>query len=159
MTAGTAYFSDCGEYRYCLTRRWAPGPVVCWVMLNPSTADAMQDDPTIRRCIAFSKRDGFGALSVVNLYARRCTQPVHLKDPGDPVGPMNDVSIRRSFGVALKVVAAWGAHPGTDARVDAVRGLASSSGLALFCLGTTKSGAPRHPLYVKGDAELVRWQP
>lgn len=142
-----------GEYRYWLTRQWGDGPKACWIMLNPSTADAEQDDPTIRRCISFSKRWGCGSLVVVNLFARRCTRPVHLKDPGDPVGPENRRVIADAMTDAGVVVAAWGAHPMAQ---EPAGGLLASS-RPLYCLGKTKDGAPRHPLYVKGDAELVRW--
>lgn len=146
-----------GEYRYTLLRRWREGPQVCWVMLNPSTADAFEDDPTIRRCISFSKREGFGGLVVVNLFARRCTRPVHLKDPGDPVGPRNDKSTWQAIAASHDVYAAWGACPLAVQRAGTVKAYAEACGLDVWCLGTTKAGAPKHPLYVKGDAELVRW--
>jgi hypothetical protein len=112
MTEGTAVLSDCGEYRYELRRTWGADdePLVCWVMLNPSTADADQDDPTIRRCISFSNRWGFGRLVVVNLFARRATDPKELLHGGDPVGSANDASTLAAALEADRVIAAWGAH-------------------------------------------------
>lgn len=75
-----AEFSGCGRYRYSLRRRWADGgPPACWIMLNPSTADAEKDAPTIRRCIGFSKAWGHNALVVVNLFALRSTDPTALR--------------------------------------------------------------------------------
>lgn len=148
-----------GEYRYSLGRTWDPTlPRVCWILLNPSVADADQDDPTLRRCIAFSRREGFGSLVLVNLFARRCTRPVHLNDPGDPVGPENTTAITQAVSDSLRVIVGWGAH-----RLARRRGYALSVRAAhyghedLWCLGLTSSGAPRHPLYVRGDAKLVRW--
>ncbi len=157
-----------GEYRYVLNRSWGdeyddrwrfydPSKRIAWVMLNPSTADDVTDDPTIRRCIGFSKRWGFGSLTVANLFARRCTRPVHLSDPGDPVGPRNDEVLRSVLTSCETVVAAWGAHKLARPRVRALLEMAVDAGVHLSCLGTTKDGAPRHPLYVRGDAELVRW--
>jgi hypothetical protein len=152
VTGGSAWIE--GEYRYRLDRWWGPGPRMCFIMLNPSTADADQNDPTIRRCIAFAKRDGFDGITVVNLFARRCTRPEDLEDPGDPTGPANLHVIRTAVESASVAVAAWGAHPIAVPQAAALRVLLVWQ---MFCLGKTKSGAPRHPLYVKGDAELVRW--
>lgn len=125
-------------------------------MLNPSTADASVDDPTIRRCIKFSNREGAGSLVVVNLFARRCTRPVHLLDPGDPVGPDNDQVILGAVEASHRVVFAWGASVPLPLykRIEAVQDLLDGVALAPMCLGRTASGAPRHPLYVKGGKEL-----
>ncbi len=153
----SAELSPCGKYRYRLTRTWGAGPTMAFIMLNPSTADDIADDPTIRRCIGFSKRWGFGSLAVANLFARRCTRPVHLSDPGDPVGPRNDEVLRAVLTSCDSVVAAWGAHKLARPRVRALLEMAVDTGVHLSCLGTTRNGAPRHPLYVRGDAELVRW--
>lgn len=152
-----ATISPCREYRFRLTRYWEGGPSVCWIMLNPSTADAEVDDPTIRRCIGFSRQWGYGGLVVVNLFARRCTRPVHLKDPGDPVGPDNDAYIEQAATHSSLVVAAWGAHPLAKERGCVVANNLDDVGVTLHCLGHTASGAPRHPLYVKGDTEPVGW--
>lgn len=153
----SAVLSDCGKYRYRLDRQWGDGPNMTFVMLNPSTADATQDDPTIRRCIGFAKRYSCGSLTVVNLFAYRATEPDELlRCPVDVVGPGNFETLRevgqRSNAI---VVAAWGSH-------GAATPLAVGNALAalrrpLECLGVTKSGAPRHPLYVRGDAPLIGW--
>lgn len=130
-------------------------------MLNPSTADEVDDDPTIRRCISFARREGAGALDVVNLFAFRATKPEALFDAPDPQGPMNRIEVASAATGATNaggwVVAAWGAHwladlPGADCAV-----MLRDFGVSLRCLGHTKGGAPRHPLYVKGDAPLVMY--
>lgn len=143
----SAYISECGTYRYSLTRGWdATLPPLVWMMLNPSTADAEVDDPTIRRVVGFTQRPGcYGAAIVVNLYALRPPKPVRLAT--DPVGPLNDV-ILKSYGATWDVMAAWGAHAPLRAAQVLMGPL---RGRHLFCLGKTKDGFPRHPLYVKAD--------
>ena len=150
---GEAVFSACGQYRYRLDRRWsAGGGNVVWIMLNPSRADAGTDDPTIRRCIAFSRLWGYGGMVVVNLFALRATHPDALYGMLDPVGPENDAHIaavlRSTAGAAPPgpdIVAAWGAHPLAAGRSALVLAAAGSN---VLCLGTTRAGHPRHPLYV-----------
>jgi hypothetical protein len=156
-----AVVSPCGTYRYTLDRVWdASLPTALFIMLNPSTADASVDDPTIRRCVSFAKRMGCGALTVVNLYALRSTDPGALATHPDPVGPDNDTHIALALGKRLGcVVAAWGAHPAANQRVDTVAALLAAHGWQVSCLGTTKGGAPRHPLYVRGDAPLTPLEP
>lgn len=153
-----ALISDDGWYRYWLTRRWNTGSVATFVMLNPSTADASLDDPTIRRCIGFAKAWGCGALSVVNLYAFRSTDPKGLWIAEDPVGPDNDDHLSAAaLGAAISgwpLVAAWGANAKPD-RVSHVLALPGMD--ALTALGTTKDGAPRHPLYLRADAVRMPW--
>jgi hypothetical protein len=155
--AGGAALSDDGLYRYQLWRRWAEGPTACWVMLNPSTADAEQDDPTIRRCIAFSKREGMGALTVVNLFAYRATDPADLLhlEHDEAVGPGNDDRIRDGAVGADRVIVAWGALL-SRMRLRAAIVTTALLGVTdqMWCLGTTKDGHPRHPLYVRGDQPL-----
>ena len=153
----SAVISDCGRFRYRLTRRWdETAAVATFVMLNPSTADAVQDDPTIRRCIGFARSWGCGGLSVVNLYAYRATRPTDLWTVADPVGPDNDVHLRRAFEEAHAsggpVVAAWGGRARTD-RVEVVLRLAGS----MQVLALTKGGQPRHPLYLRGDLQPFDW--
>ncbi len=149
-----ADLSDDGVYRYTLRRRWASPeePSVCWIMLNPSTADAVVDDPTIRRCIGFSEGWGFGSLTVVNLFGLRATDPKALLTAPHPVGPENDEAITTAVRGAWVTVAAWGVHGTLRERGYAVTNLVTERlGRDLMCLGTTKDGHPRHPLYVKGD--------
>jgi hypothetical protein len=162
MLRSGAEFSPCGAYRYTLTRQFAmraPEPMV-FVMLNPSTADAMLDDPTIRRCMGFAKREGYGGLMVVNLYALRATDPKALWRADDPVGPANWDWLLLACRMAAQnnrpVVCAWGAGAKED-RVAALLRAAEHTGARLTCLGKTKSGAPRHPLYLRWDAPLEAW--
>lgn len=152
---GTAVLSHDGVYRYELRRTWGneDGPLVCWVMLNPSTADADNDDPTIRRCISFSNRWGFDRLVVVNLFALRATDPKELKLASEPVGSANDATILAAALESEQVIAAWGAHGTHLNRAAKVTQLLTGTAdpLALWCLGITNKGAPRHPLYVPGE--------
>lgn len=153
-----AVISDCSQYRYRLTRQWGDrsNPVACvFIMLNPSTADAAKDDPTIRRCISFAKREGCNLLEVVNLFAWRATDPGELPSVGDPVGPDNDFYLRQPYDDKPKVVvAAWGACPFAKDRAEYVL-WKLLAGIDVMCLGTTKAGHPRHPLYVKNDQPLI----
>lgn len=155
-----AVISDCGRYRYRLGRTWDDAlPGATFIMLNPSTADASVDDPTIRRCIGYARTWGCGALTVVNLYAWRATDPRELWKTADPVGPENDAhliaaakSATASFG---PLVAAWGAHadPWRIGDVLALPGMDRLGALAL-----TKDGQPRHPLYLKADLTPQPWR-
>lgn len=155
-----AVLSDCGRYRYELTRKWNESlPALTFIMLNPSTADATLDDPTIRRCIGFARAQGFGGLRVLNIFAFRATDPADMKAALDPVGPTNDAVIRDTFMRALAdgapIIAAWGVHGAHMGREAAVRALAAECGVTLMCLGTTTDGHPRHPLYVPASQEFV----
>lgn len=149
-----------GPYRYRLERVWAPHTeTLRVVMLNPSTADGTVDDPTIRRLTGFAKRQGAGGITVLNLYAFRATDPRDLERAAaagvDVVGPENDAYLRILATAGKPILAAWGARAPRE-RVDAVRRILEPA--PLLCLGTTKDGYPRHPLYVRGDAPLVDWQ-
>jgi len=149
-----ATMSPCGRYRYDLTRRWAEGDFALWVMLNPSTADAAIDDPTIRRCIDFTRRAGLDAAVVVNLYALRSPNPADLLSHPSPIGPRNDETIRALAARAALAIAAWGAHRAATPRVVPVMNLIRRS---MLCLGETRSGAPAHPLYRPAGGPLVTW--
>jgi hypothetical protein len=149
-----------GAYRYRLWRRWGAGPAVVFVLLNPSSADANRDDPTLRRCAAFARRWGYPAVEVVNLFGYRGADPRCLRAVADPVGPANDGHLRRAARAAGLVVAGWGTHGRLHGR-DGVVGawLAAAVPERLACLGTTASGLPRHPLRVPGSALPVPWRP
>lgn len=153
-----AFLSPCGAYRYNLKRIWDRSlPRICWVMLNPSTADAMQDDPTIRRVRNFSKAWGYGGFTVYNLFALRATDPKELLTHPDPVGEATD-DLLVSYVTATRyhrVVAAWGASVPFYRDREVLRLL---SKVKWYCLGTTKSGMPRHPLYCKSDCQPVRYR-
>jgi hypothetical protein len=125
------------------------------IMLNPSTADAEIDDRTIGRCMHFARRDGFGGIRVLNLFAFRATSPDDMKAASDPIGPENDTHlgelIRRASESNIPILAAWGSHGSHLGRASAVKLVASINGARLICLGQTSDGHPRHPLYIKGD--------
>ncbi|MFF2189274.1 DUF1643 domain-containing protein [Streptomyces sp. NPDC058155] len=161
----TADLSPDGRYRYRLTRWWDDREPATFVMLNPSVADAERDDPTIRKCVRYAQRWGYGSLVVVNLFAWRATQPENL--PADEagiaavaVGPDNDGWLSQCALDALDsggpLVGAWGAHA-TERRVADVLTLPGMGRLS--CLSVTAGGQPGHPLYLRGDAQLVDWTP
>jgi len=145
----TACFDRSRRYRYALGREWRPdGPRVVFVMLNPSAADHRRDDPTIRRCIAFARAWGFGALTVVNLFAWRTAHPADLRRVADPVGPRNDAHLRAALRGAVLVVRAWGDQGTLLGRDRAVAALLARAGAPQAVLGLTARDRPRHPLYL-----------
>lgn len=148
--------SEDGLFRYVLGRRWDEAlPECVFIMLNPSTAEASQDDPTIRRCISFAKSFGCGSLLVGNLYAFRATDPRDLFTAAEPTGgPRNDAALTDLLTPGAVAVAAWGVHA-KAARVAEVLRLPGAD--RLTALATTKDGAPRHPLYVPGTASPTAW--
>lgn len=154
-----AELSDDGMYRYLLWRRWDTGlPCAVFIMLNPSTADASADDPTIRRCIGFAKSWGFGGIRVVNLYPFRATKPEDLWRAPFPRGQGNIGHIERSIDTLGIAIAAWGAH-GREAQVQEVKTLFYDLGITLYALKLTAGGAPGHPLYIKGNTVPVVYEP
>jgi len=147
----SAVLSDDREYRYRLTRRWdAEKPTLAWIMLNPSTADETDDDPTIRRCLGYAEDWGYGSIVVGNLFALRATDPSELRDHPNPVGPDNDDHLRSICRGADRVIAAWG----TDGDLhDRGREVVAMLDVDLEALNTTQAGHPTHPLYQPADAE------
>ncbi|WP_323765950.1 DUF1643 domain-containing protein [Marinovum sp.] len=144
-----AVYSDCGHYRYRLTRVWdAAAGRLAFVMLNPSTASEKVNDPTIARCEKRARLLGFGALDVVNLFAYRATAPADLRAAEAPVGPENDAYLARACEAADMVLAAWGVHGAHRARDAEALPLLARAPSKLFTLGLTRHGLPRHPLYV-----------
>lgn len=144
----SAVMSECGRYRYRLRREWLGGEGdVLFIMLNPSTADAERDDPTIRRCVGFARRWGFRRLWVGNLFAWRATHPFDLVRAPDPVEPDNDEHLIGMAANAEVIVAAWGSYRALRGRDKDVRQIIGG----LECLGVTKRGHPRHPLYLPYD--------
>src|SRR5436309_3459089 len=132
-----AVISPDGLYRYILTRRWsAEGKTVVFIGLNPSTADDVRDDPTIRRCIGFAKSWGGSTLIMVNLFALRSTDPLALLRASDPVGPQNDSWLRSAVHAADVSIAAWGVHGTLLGRADAV---STAYAGRLHALGLTKT--------------------
>lgn len=161
--------SACQKYRYALWRFWeweSAGVAMAFIGLNPSTADHQQDDPTIRRCIGFAKREGYGGIYMLNLFAYRSTDPTVLYRVENPIGPKNYEWIAEIHERAGKTVACWGSR-GTwqnqdvyVARLSRVGPDAKTKyvGDDLWCLGRTKDGHPRHPLYLRLDAPLSRYR-
>jgi hypothetical protein len=154
-----AVLSACGIYRYILTRETgeADTRLLLWVMLNPSTVDATKDDPTIRKVVGFTRRAGYGMAGVVNLFGFRATKPADLKRAvknhglGFAGGPDNWRAITVVAAMSDAIVCAWGAEPIAQERGHAARAFLSSRGKPLLCLGTTKEGAPLHPLMPSYD--------
>lgn len=148
-----ALLSPCRRCRFALWRRWESGPQVLFIMLNPSTADELRDDPTIRRCIGFARSWGFGSVAVGNLFAYRCTSPGELCASSDPVGTANNHWLSRLHGESSLTIAAWGNHGRLLGRSSAV----SSMLPGLHILSLTVLGEPRHPLYVCSGVLPHRW--
>ena len=153
----TATFDVTRRFRFRLSRVWDPGgPRVCFVMLNPSTADASTLDPTVRRCAGYASAWGAGALEVTNVFALRSTDPAGLSRVDDPVGPGNDGAILAAAGAADRVVCAWGTRATLLDRHAAVLDLLRGAGIAPTALRLTRDGFPGHPLYLRRDAVAVR---
>lgn len=151
-----AEVSDCGRFRYALTRRWDYGPTALFIMLNPSTADANEDDPTIRRCIGFAKREGCGGLRVENLFAFRATDPDKMfRHAHTAVGESDRYILLALADLNGPLICAWGADKRAKTRADHVIDYIIEWGAKPLCLGRSKSGAPRHPLYLKSGAPLI----
>jgi hypothetical protein len=154
----SARFDRSGRYRFSLHRFWSSGlDTATMVMLNPSTADHLRNDPTINRCIQLSRAWGFGGVNIVNLFAYRTSSPAHLRIISSPIGKSNDSHIVEQCDKASAVIVAWGNHGRFLERDKEVLELLSS--FDLWCIGQTKSGQPKHPLYAPGDVKLQRFQP
>ncbi|QFU09883.1 hypothetical protein PARPLA_00554 [Rhodobacteraceae bacterium THAF1] len=144
-----ALYSDCERYRYALTRVWkSERRRALFVMLNPSTATEVQNDPTVERCERRARTLGFGAFRVCNIFAWRDTDPRALRQAVDPIGPDNDAAIRDGCGWADVAICAWGTHGALGDRGVAVEQLMRDAGCELHHLGLTKGGHPKHPLYI-----------
>lgn len=151
----SAVFSEPDRrWRYELRRVWDEKPLCAFIGLNPSTADETHDDPTVRRCIGYAVRWGYGGLIMLNIFAYRSTDPRRLAEVLDPVGPRNDEFILSGVAEAEMTVAAWGVYGNWQRRGDWVRAMLGDR--ALHALGLTKSGEPRHPLYLRADAVPAR---
>jgi hypothetical protein len=147
-----------GHYRYRLWRVWdEEADQIGWVMLNPSIAGASHDDPTIRRCLGFARRWGFGSIDIVNLYAFRATRPkmvlAAIKKYGEPyaIGPRADENIVSACGRCKTMIVAWGTQNFALERAEAVASLLRAHHPNVLCLGRTEGGQPRHPLYLPNN--------
>ena len=153
-----AVYSDCERYRYLLTRTWDPtGRKALFIMLNPSTATEVQNDPTVERCERRARTLGFGAFRVTNIFAWRATDPRDMRAAGDPIGPENDAAILQSCPWADQVICAWGTHGEHLDRGAAVEALLRATKLPLFHLGLSKAGHPKHPLYIAYSEQPRLW--
>lgn len=147
-----AVLSPCGLYRYSLRRQWAPGHLVAFVGLNPSTADANIDDRTICKCRGFARRWGYSGFVMVNLFAFRATNPRVMKKAADPVGPENDAYLKHwSATTTCGLVAMWGAHGRFMERDTTVIKLLQGR---IDCLRHNQDGTPCHLLYLPYSSRL-----
>ncbi len=148
----SAKFSMDRIYRYVLWRKWnLSEKYVMFIGLNPSTADETEDDPTIRRCVQFAKDWGYGGLCMMNLFAFRATKPEIMMAYYSPVGIDNNIWLKRLTSKADIIIAAWGTNGNYTNRDQKVMSLIPE----LKCLGTTKDGYPRHPLYLQKNTKLI----
>jgi len=155
-----AVFSPDERYRYSLKRVWDTSrPNALFVMLNPSTADEMKNDPTVERCERRARANGFGSFGVVNIFAWRATDPRELLRAEDPVGSENDRAILEKANWADQIIVSWGAHGEFQQRGTAVARLLLSTGNELYHLGLTKAQQPRHLLYVAYARQPIAWEP
>lgn len=163
VESATAVFSPCRRYRYALTRRWHPtDPWLAFIMLNPSTADAFQLDPTVARCRSRAQRLGAGGLIVLNLFGIRATNPDDMRSAADPVGPDNDTVIAQYTRQAPTVVVAWGVHAMVrrSGRDRDVLNLLADANAGVYRIGpATADGSPGHPLYRPGAQALQAHRP
>jgi hypothetical protein len=150
---GGAVFSACARWRYLLWRVDNPrGRLLGMGMLNPSTADAARDDPTIRRCRAQVVRARLSGLVVWNLFAFRATLPADLKRAANPVGPDNDAAIALALSLSRRTILGWGVHGAHQGRDQVVLAMCGEAKLTMHILGRTLHGSPRHPLYLPATA-------
>jgi len=157
--ASIAEYSDCEAYRYTLTRVWdEAGQRALFIMLNPSTATELQNDPTVERCERRARALGYGAFRVLNIFAYRATDPRVMRAVADPVGPGNDVAILGSLSWGDRVICAWGTHGAHLGRGPAVEAMLRGAGVPLFHLGLSKAGHPKHPLYIGYTVQPHLWE-
>lgn len=156
--ASVAVYSDCEAYRYSLTRVWdETGEKGLFIMLNPSTATEVQNDPTVERCERRSRALGYGAFRVLNIFAYRATDPRDMRRAGDPVGPENDAALLQGLDWADRVICAWGTHGEHLGRGPEVAALLKGTGRELLHLGLSKAGHPKHPLYIGYKVQPQVW--
>lgn len=155
-----AEFSPCGLYRYSLWRQWGPAdsPPAMFLMLNPSTADETQNDPTVERCQRRAREMGYGGLLVGNIFALRSTDPGALYCWDDPQGPDNNVAILKMAKRAGIVICAWGAHGRLRGRGKQVHAILKAAGVTPHYLILNKDGTPKHPLYISYSVRPKEWK-
>lgn len=147
-----AIISDCTKYRYSLWRIWdKQKPIYTFVGLNPSTADQIQDDPTITRCINFAKSWGGGGIYMANLFAYRAADPQEMISQNDPIGLKNDFYLKELANQSQKIIACWGNHGIHQQRSTVVKSLLKDK---LYYLELNKTGEPKHPLYIHSETQI-----
>lgn len=147
-----AKISDCNKYRYSLWRIWdKEKPIFTFVGLNPSTADHIQDDPTITRCINFAKSWGGGGIYMANLFAYRATAPQDMMSQEDPIGPDNDFYLQELAIKSQKIIACWGNHGAYQQRSATLKKLLKDK---IYYLELNKTGEPKHPLYIHSETQI-----
>ena len=155
----TALYSDDERYRYDLVRTWdATGGRINFVMLNPSTATELANDPTVERCERRARALGYGAFRVTNIFAYRATDPRDMRAQDDPIGPANDAAIAEAAAWADTIVCAWGTHGAHLGRGAQVAALLRDAARPLTTLGLSKDGHPKHPLYIGYSVQPVPWE-
>jgi hypothetical protein len=158
MLESGAVFSSCMKFRYSLERKWNAGSrFVMFCGLNPSTADEITNDPTVRRCIVYAQDWGYDGLLMANAFAFRGTDPRSMLHAEDPVGPENNRWLIAMASRAALVVCAWGVHGAHRNRSDEVHYMLQHI-KPLYSLGLTKDGYPRHPLYLRRDIQPQLWE-
>lgn len=152
-----AIFSECGHYRYVLWRMWNSDlPIITFICLNPSTADSYHNDPTIRRCISFCRKWGYGGFFMCNLFALRSTDPTELKrsiQPIEALNDSNDLFIKNCVGTSDKTIFAWGNYGSLYSRSKEITSMFPDA----YCFNKTQSGQPKHPLYISGNQPLQKF--
>lgn len=156
-TRSSATYSDCELYRYALTRTWAEGPRLLFVLLNPSTATEARNDPTVGRCERRARALGYGAFRVTNLFALRETDPGAMRLHPAPTGPDNAAALAEGADWADVVLCGWGNHGAHLGQGPATEAMLRRTGRPLHVLGLTRAGHPRHPLYIANSAQPRLW--
>nr|WP_319391500.1 DUF1643 domain-containing protein [uncultured Cohaesibacter sp.] len=157
-TVSSAHYSPCETYRYALTRIWdEAAPRLLFIMLNPSTATELRNDPTIERCERRARALGYGGFRACNLFAFRATDPRDLKRAKEPIGPENLAILLQSAREADTILCAWGTHGAYLGMGPAVQRLLTAEGLTLHHLGLSRDNHPKHPLYISYQTTLEIW--
>ena len=156
--ASVALYSECDQYRYALTRIWdTSGKRIAFIMLNPSTATEIQNDPTVERCERRARALGFGGFRVCNIFAYRATDPRDMRAQSDPVGQDNTSQILEAAKWADKLVCAWGTHGEHKNQGPQMETFLRQQNMDLYHLGLSKAGHPKHPLYIAYAQQLEIW--
>ena len=158
LKKSTAVYSNCELYRYSLTRSWdSSAKKILFIMLNPSTATEIQNDPTVERCERRAKALGYGAFKVCNIFAYRSTDPKIMRLQKDPIGPENDKIIIKSANWSNNIICAWGTNGSHLNRGKKIEELLRAKNFTLTHLGLSKDGHPKHPLYISYSVSPENW--